>query len=239
MHNLAAPLRFQNIRESREELIRKNLKLVGLEEFAKRRARELSGGEKKRVAIARALMTEPDVLLLDEPDANVDAATSRELEKLILTLRDRGMTVILCSHHKGFAYRTSDRIIDLYKGRPVDHDENIFKGRYSYREGLHSCFDTGRLVMSCPARLGEFSTTVIAPENITLSRKNSAGENINRLRAVVVSICPYKTGQFTITLDCQGHSIKTRVSDSELSLHKYSPEEELDVLFSPSAIQLY
>ena len=126
--NLTAPLRFQGLKDRQHDAAAEKLKLVGLAGFEKRKARDLSGGEKKRVAIARALMAGTDVLLLDEPDANVDASTSAELERLIRSLKEEGMTIILCSHHKSFAYRTSDRIIDLYRGRPANHDENVFKG---------------------------------------------------------------------------------------------------------------
>lgn len=237
--NLTAPLHFLKKKGNGEELIRKNLKLIGLEDFSKRKARELSGGEKKRVAIARALMTEPEVLLLDEPDANVDSTTSRELERLILALRDEGMTIILCSHHRGFAYRTSDRIIDLFKGSPAEHDENIFKGRYTYRDELHSSFDTGKFVIDCPSRQGDYSTVVIPPENITISRGNDPMGKDNRLAAVLKSIRPYKEGRFTIDLDCGDFIMKARMSSSEISLHRYVPDDKLTVLFSPSAVRLF
>ncbi|QEN06527.1 ATP-binding cassette domain-containing protein [Oceanispirochaeta crateris] len=162
--NLMSPLRFLNIQtENGEDLVREKLALVGLEGFEKRKARNLSGGEMKRVAIARALMASPDVLLLDEPDGNIDSKTSGELEKLILSLKEEGITIILCSHHKGFAYRTSDVLIDMYQGSPVCHDENIFKGEYSFQDGLHSDFKTGDFCFRCPSHEGNYTTLVIPP----------------------------------------------------------------------------
>jgi ABC-type multidrug transport system ATPase subunit len=110
-------------------------------------------------------MAAPEVLLLDEPDGNIDSKTSEELEKLIISLKREGISIILCSHHKGFAYRTSDVIIDMYQGSPVSHDENIFKGEYIYLDGLYSEFRTGEHRFRCPSREGDYSAGLSAGEN--------------------------------------------------------------------------
>ena len=71
---------------------------VGLQGFRDRKARELSGGEAQRVAMARALVLEPEVLLLDEPLANIDRETAGLLETVIASLPARGTTVVLITH---------------------------------------------------------------------------------------------------------------------------------------------
>lgn len=76
----------------------KALDLVGLAGFEKRAARELSGGEVQRVALARALALQTKVLLLDEPLSNVDQATARKVEELLLALPAQGTTVVMTSH---------------------------------------------------------------------------------------------------------------------------------------------
>jgi len=74
------------------------LETVGLEDFRDRDARELSGGEAQRVAMARALALDPEVLLLDEPLANIDRETTVLLEAVIASLPSRGTTVVMTTH---------------------------------------------------------------------------------------------------------------------------------------------
>ena len=74
------------------------LETVGLERFRDRDARELSGGEAQRVAMARALALDPEVLLLDEPLANIDRETAMLLETVIAALPSRGTTVVMTTH---------------------------------------------------------------------------------------------------------------------------------------------
>ncbi|MDC7233029.1 MAG: ATP-binding cassette domain-containing protein [Spirochaetales bacterium] len=242
--NLVWPLKFSGIGiKNRESLVREKLRLVGLEGFEKRKARELSGGEKKRIAIARALMTEARTILLDEPDANVDSATTQELEKLIRTLSDQGMSIILCSHQKSFAYRCSDRIIDLFQGSPVSHDENIFKGQYRYSDGIYSDFAVGNHMIHCPGRQGEFSTIVIPPDNISVSREAEKGAIMgsgkeNRLQGTILSVQAYKEGRFTVTVDC-GLIMKVRMSSSLISMLNLRESDTVRLLFNPSSVRLY
>ena len=93
------------------------LDMVGLPDLAGRNTRELSGGEVQRVALARALVLEPEVLLLDEPTANMDKASASLLEDLLVRLKnDRGVTVIMSSHDPAFARRTADEVICMERG---------------------------------------------------------------------------------------------------------------------------
>ena len=239
LHNLTAPLRFRNGRQRGEqEKVLEALKMVGLEGFEKRRARELSGGEKKRIAIARALVTDPDVLLLDEPDANVDNQTSRELETLIGTLKNRGISIILCSHNRGFAYRTCDDMVDLYQGIPVDHDENIFKGIYRYSPGMFSEFVTGDWSIRCPSLEGEFSTLVIPPESVTLISVPQDETGGNVFTAGIQRITPVKQGIHTLSLRGPA-DIRIRLSDAELTVSGLKTGDEITLLFNPSSVKLY
>ena len=238
-HNLTAPLRFrkEQVRNSNER-VSSTLSMVGLEGFEKRRARELSGGEKKRIAIARALMTEPDVLLLDEPDANIDSATAGELEELFKTLKKQGITIILCSHNKGFAYRCCDHIIDLYQGTPVEHDENIFEGNYLYQQGVLSWFQTSGWTFYCPTLQGNFTKAVISPESFTFVPQDTAETGRNIIKARILSIYPRKKGLNTVTLKGPVE-IRMRISDAELTLSKLNVGDEIRLLFEPSSVKLY
>ncbi len=90
---------------------------VGLEGFMGRRARELSQGERQRVALARALALEPRVLLLDEPFANLDPASSRVFEEVISRLPQEGCRVILVTHTHEQALRLAGEVLALAGGR--------------------------------------------------------------------------------------------------------------------------
>jgi iron complex transport system ATP-binding protein len=85
--------------------------------FSERSMDELSGGERKRVFIARALAQEPEVILLDEPTANLDIHHQMDFLDLILTLnRERGLTIVMASHDMNIASEFCDRLILLQGG---------------------------------------------------------------------------------------------------------------------------
>ncbi|RJS68781.1 ABC transporter ATP-binding protein [ANME-2 cluster archaeon] len=110
---------------SREEYVTKGmdaLEKVGLAERADHRPREMSGGEQQRVAIARALINKPKILFADEPTANLDSASSRQILELFRALnRDIGQTILMVTHELEDA-DIVDRVIWLADGEVVDRE---------------------------------------------------------------------------------------------------------------------
>jgi len=99
------------------EMAKKAMEWTEVLSFSERPMDELSGGERKRVFIARALAQEPEVILLDEPTANLDIHHQSEFLDLILTLnRERGLTVVMASHDMNIASEFCDRLILLQGG---------------------------------------------------------------------------------------------------------------------------
>jgi len=96
---------------------------VGLAERATHRPSELSGGEAQRAAIARALVTEPRLLLADEPSGNLDSVTGEEIARLLDELHAEGRTIILVTHNEALA-RQAERMIRLRDGR-VEAEERL------------------------------------------------------------------------------------------------------------------
>jgi len=100
------------------EIAKKAMEWTNILPFSERPMDELSGGERKRVFIARALAQEPEVILLDEPTANLDIHHQIDFLDLILTLnRERGLTMVMASHDMNIASEFCDRLILLQDGR--------------------------------------------------------------------------------------------------------------------------
>ena len=105
--------------EDRRAIVEKALDIVGLQGFGDRKSRELSGGETQRVAMARALALKPEVLLLDEPLANIDRETTGLLEGVIASLPAQGTTVVMTTHNPEHPGRLNGDSIVLEGGRVV------------------------------------------------------------------------------------------------------------------------
>ena len=103
-----------------EQRARQALARVGLEALAQRPARLLSGGEQQRVALARAWALEPQLLILDEPTASLDPASSREVERIINDIAASGARILMTTHNLGQARRIAEEIIFIDRGRIVE-----------------------------------------------------------------------------------------------------------------------
>lgn len=116
--NVALGLIFRRERsDAIDEKVHEILDIVGLTGLRNRNAKTLSGGEAQRVALARALITEPEILFLDEPTANLDPETTEQIEALILRLnKESGTTIVMATHDLLQGQRLSDRIAVLVNG---------------------------------------------------------------------------------------------------------------------------
>ncbi len=117
--NVAYGLRLRGERNG-DQRVQKSLEQVGLAEFSRQRARTLSGGEAQRVALARAMVIQPEVLLLDEPTANLDPYNIGLIEEIIQQLKSQGITLVLVTHNIFQARRLADRVAFILDGRVVE-----------------------------------------------------------------------------------------------------------------------
>lgn len=103
----------KKIREKSEEL----LEFCDLLPFRKRTVRHLSGGMKRKLMVCRALLTDPEILLLDEPTAGMDALSRRQMWNLLRQLNDKNLTILLTTHYMEEAQSLCERIAMMYHGR--------------------------------------------------------------------------------------------------------------------------
>jgi tungstate transport system ATP-binding protein len=190
--NIAYGLNFRHVdRRTIRERIEEALEVIGLSGYENRRAKTLSGGEMQRVALARSMVTEPDILILDEPTANLDPLATAKIEDLVGHYnREYGTTVLMSTHDMLQGQRLADRIGVMMHGMfaqtgtprevfatPTDKEvarfigiDNVFEGRIVGEEGGVATIETGGVFISAVTDLlvGKQVCVCIRPEDITL-----------------------------------------------------------------------
>jgi putative ABC transport system ATP-binding protein len=111
LENVALPLYYQKVsRKKRNIKAMEYLDMVGIKDWAIHMPSELSGGQKQRVAIARALITQPKVILADEPTGALDSQTSLEVMEIFRKVNDQGITILIVTHEKDISEKTKRTI---------------------------------------------------------------------------------------------------------------------------------
>lgn len=134
----------KDIREKTEQM----LAFAGLTSHRKKTIRKLSGGMRRKLMVCRALLTEPEILLLDEPTAGMDALSRRQMWNLLRQLNEKGLTILLTTHYIEEAQALCDRVALMDGGKLEDLDtpENLIckLGAYAVDEmhpdGVHSSY---------------------------------------------------------------------------------------------------
>ena len=125
MENVELPLIYMDISaKERHERAKKALASVGLEGRIDHKPTELSGGQQQRVAIARALVTEPPIILADEPTGNLDSKSGKEVMEIFKNLHAQGNTIILITHDSGVASQAK-RVVRIQDGKLYEGEVSI------------------------------------------------------------------------------------------------------------------
>jgi putative ABC transport system ATP-binding protein len=125
--NVEYPLLLQNVpRRERDTRVRRWLSEVGLDNQSKQRPDQLSGGQRQRVAIARAMVTEPKLVLADEPTANLDSETSARILDLLAGINTRTNCTFVFSTHDPSLIERAERVVRIRDGR-IEHDSTAIE----------------------------------------------------------------------------------------------------------------
>jgi tungstate transport system ATP-binding protein len=211
--NVAQPLRWRGIKgDEVQRRVTDSLAVVGLGGFESRQAKTLSGGETQRVALARALATNPEILFLDEPTANLDPRATTLVEELISSIiKQKNLTVVMTTHDLAQGQRLADRIGVMMNGELLQLGksddiflapacravaefigiENILSGTVSERnDGLITAEVDGKLIQA----LGDFNpgdrvNLFVRPEDVTVTVSHNACSSArNRLEGTITRL---------------------------------------------------
>ncbi len=185
-NNIAYGLKVRKDRENWTRPVTDALTMVGLDPdtFSRRQWDELSGGEAQRVALAARLVLKPRVLLLDEPTANVDAASSELIRAASLRARrEWGTTLVIASHDREWLYDVCDELLHLFKGKPAGTGRSnmIFGPWIREANGLAAKWLGGgmRLMVSAPPN--DEATAFIDPAAIHILTEGEAATTADAL----------------------------------------------------------
>ena len=217
--NVACGLKWRGEKKNRvAEKVDHTLEMVGLESYRHRNARTLSGGEAQRVALARSLVLEPEVLLLDEPTANLDPVSTAKIEQLISYVAgQRNTTMIMATHDMSQGQQLADRIGVLIDGRlvqtgnadhifrsPLNEEVANFVGMENIIEGVITANSEGVATIVIPAQagistiqavsdypVGEEVYACVRPEDITLALSSTLSSARNSFSAKVTRVTSF------------------------------------------------
>jgi tungstate transport system ATP-binding protein len=259
--NVAMGLRFRKVKSDEiSRSVTESLELVGLNGYEERKAVTLSGGEMQRVAIARALTTKPDILLLDEPTANLDPVSTETIESVIGDLTNRfGITVVMSTHDMVQGQRLANRIAVVIDGRigqigtskqifyqPMNRAvahmvgvEDILDGVVTENEaGLAAIDVNGVRIIACSGvSPGTPVTLYMRPEDITLYEKDNIRSSAqNKFTGRIIEVVPIgPTVRVKVDAGVKLSAVITQRSFEELGL---GVGNETELTFKASAIHV-
>jgi len=214
------------------------LERLGVAHLAERRSRALSAGETERVAIARAIVSGPELLLLDEPLANVDPEGAPVVEKVILDLASAGATVIVATHVLDQAYHLSANVVRLEAGRMAPPAvENLLEGELVAAEaGAVLVLEGGSRIDVVTGKRGRARAS-IDPGDIVLSGRELDSSARNSLRGRVTALRE-QGGVVMVTADA-GTPITASVTPESCTRLGLTVGSEVVLTFKATAVRVF
>ncbi|MEM1539148.1 MAG: ABC transporter ATP-binding protein [Candidatus Bathyarchaeia archaeon] len=254
--NVAYPLKVRGERDF-EQKVKTTLELVQLKEFERKNALTLSGGEAQRVAIAQALVTEPELLLLDEPTANLDPRNTSMIEEIISHInRERKTTIIMTTHNMFQAENLADRIAFLNDGKiellgtfqeifgkqsqPIQSFtrlENVFHGVSKITPEGTSIVDIGSgLQVEAAFKKAGNVTLRIPPEDIILSIQPLVSSARNTFEGKITQIS--EMGHVVkLKVNVRGKNFAVQITKRSFNEMRLNIDSKVYITFKASSVQ--
>ena len=229
--NLRLALKFHHVDKPPASLIQAVLKDFNIVHLSQQPAKTLSGGELQKVALARAIITNPDVLLMDEPFSYLDQASAQLLEQFILQyVKNTGKTLVFSTHNRLQGCAIADNVISLVNGKSVETPLiNLFQGSIS--EGF---FNTGKINIMLANNTQDYLHISIAPDEIVLSRHALVSSMRNQFEGKVMAIAD-ENGKVRVAV-LAGELFQVIITKQALKALNISLGDMLWVAFKSNAI---
>lgn len=256
--NIAYGLKVRGRKENIDGRIKELLELIGLPGYENRNALKLSGGETQRLALARAMITDPRLLLLDEPTANLDPISKKKLEELILKInRESETTIIMTTHDLLQGQKLADRMVILYNGEILQSGtpdqifrkpknrfvadfvgiENIMSGNIEESsDGLVKIKTDSITVFAVTEKEGKVHFS-IRPDEITISREKVQTSARNTIQGKVKETID--TGSLIKLLVDTGELFTVFITRESLNELNISTGTSIWLYFKASAVHVF
>ena len=231
--NIAFGLRVQKADKKKiDERVRELIKLIGLEGLEKRYPSQLSGGQRQRVAFARALAPNPQLLLLDEPFAAIDAKVRKELRSWLREMIEKlGVTSIFVTHDQDEAIEVADEIIITNKGR-IEHTGTPIEIYHNPKTAFTASFFGETTFVDDYSKFHNFEhienaeKAIVRPEFVKVTKKNEVQKYKSSASPGVTKNVLFRGDSIEVVVDVDGTELKARRGLDEQAIEV---GEEVDV----------
>lgn len=231
--NIAFGLRVQKADKKKiDERVRELIKLIGLEGFEKRYPSQLSGGQRQRVAFARALAPNPQLLLLDEPFAAIDAKVRKELRSWLREMIEKlGVTSIFVTHDQDEAIEVADEIIITNKGR-IEQTGTPIEIYHNPKTAFTASFFGETTFVDDYSKFHNFEhienaeKAIVRPEFVKVTKKNEVQKYKSSASHGVTKNVLFRGDSIEVVVDVDGTELKARRGLDEQAIEV---GEEVDV----------
>ncbi len=231
--NIAFGLRVQKADKKKiDERVRELIKLIGLEGLEKRYPSQLSGGQRQRVAFARALAPNPQLLLLDEPFAAIDAKVRKELRSWLREMIEKlGVTSIFVTHDQDEAIEVADEIIITNKGR-IEHTGTPIEIYHNPKTAFTASFFGETTFVDDYSKFHNFEhienveKAIVRPEFVKVTKKNEVQKYNSSASHGVAKNVLFRGDSIEVVVDVDGTELKARRGLDEQAIEV---GEEVDV----------
>ena len=231
--NIAFGLRVQKADKKKiDERVRELIKLIGLEGLEKRYPSQLSGGQRQRVAFARALAPNPQLLLLDEPFAAIDAKVRKELRSWLREMIEKlGVTSIFVTHDQDEAIEVADEIIITNKGR-IEHTGTPIEIYHNPKTAFTASFFGETTFVDDYSKFHNFEhienaeKAIVRPEFVKVTKKNEVQKYKSSASHGVTKNVLFRGDSIEVVVDVDGTELKARRGLDEQAIEV---GEEVDV----------